>query len=112
MTAFDCPLIGIISSVRLHDMFYVQPLDRGTLSRSDGGIKVESKAVFDVKADSDTLLDHVDFLRIDASRRLDPAHRAEMGQFFTPQPVARLMASMFAKGAKKLTIIDPGAVIA
>jgi adenine-specific DNA-methyltransferase len=71
--------------------------------------KVESKAVFDVKADSDTLLDHVDFLRIDASRRLDPAHRAEMGQFFTPPPVARLMASMFTKGTKKLTIIDPGA---
>jgi len=71
--------------------------------------KVESKAVFDVKADSDTLLDHVDFLRIDASRRLDPAHRAEMGQFFTPPPVARLMASMFAERPKKLTVIDPGA---
>lgn len=71
--------------------------------------KVESKAVSDVEADSDTLLDHVDFLRIDASRRLDPDHRAEMGQFFTPPAVARLMASMFTERPQNLTIIDPGA---
>jgi len=71
--------------------------------------KVEAKAVFDVKPDSDTLLDHVDFLRIDASRRLDPDHRAEMGQFFTPPAVAKLMASMFAERPQNLTIIDPGA---
>ena len=71
--------------------------------------KVDPNGVFDVKADSDTLLDYVDFLRIDASRRLDQAHRAEMGQFFTPPPVARLMASMLAERPKKLTIIDPGA---
>lgn len=71
--------------------------------------KVDPDGVFDGKADSDTLLDHVDFLRIDASRRLDQAHRAEMVQFFTPPPVARLMASMLAERPKKLTIIDPGA---
>lgn len=71
--------------------------------------KVESKAPFEVKADSDTLLDHVDFLRIDASRRLDPDHRAKMGQFFTPPAVARLMASMFTERPQNLTIIDPGA---
>ena len=70
---------------------------------------VEPKAVLNVKANADTLLDRVDFSRIDASRRLDPAHRAEMGQFFTPSPVARLMASMFTKRPQKLTIIDPGA---
>jgi adenine-specific DNA-methyltransferase len=70
---------------------------------------VDSKAVFDVKVDSDTLLDQVDFLRIDASRRLDPAHRSEMGQFFTTPPVARLMASMFTERPQNLTIIDPGA---
>ncbi|MGD0953388.1 MAG: hypothetical protein ABR985_13515 [Methanotrichaceae archaeon] len=32
---------------------------------------VDSRAVLDVKADSDTLLNRVDFLRIDASIRLD-----------------------------------------
>lgn len=71
--------------------------------------QVESKAVFDVKADSETLLDRADFLRINASRRLDPAHRAERGQFFTPSSVARLMASMFTERPQNLTIIDPGA---
>lgn len=71
--------------------------------------KIEPKTVFDVPADSNTLIDLVDFFRIDASRKLDPVHRAEMGQFFTPPPVARLMASMFAERPQKLIIIDPGA---
>lgn len=70
---------------------------------------VEPKAVLNVKANADTLLDRVDFSRIDASRRIDQSHRSEMGQFFTPPPVAKLMASMFDERPQNLTIIDPGA---
>ncbi|WP_273278798.1 BsuBI/PstI family type II restriction endonuclease [Methanothrix soehngenii] len=70
---------------------------------------IESKAMLDVKACTDTLLDRADFLRIDATRKLNPTQKAEMGQFFTPSPVAKLMASMFTKKPQNLTILDPGA---
>jgi len=56
-----------------------------------------------------TLLEHVDFLRIDASRQLDASRRAEMGQFFTPPNVARLMVSMISKREQSLSILDAGA---
>lgn len=55
------------------------------------------------------LLEHADFFRLDASRRLDPKRRAEMGQYFTPTPTARLMASMFANRFSALRLLDAGA---
>ena len=36
----------------------------------------------------ETLLEHTDFLRVEASSMLDPDVRADMGQFLTPAPVA------------------------
>ncbi|CAG0991939.1 Type-2 restriction enzyme AplI [Myxococcaceae bacterium] len=58
---------------------------------------------------SSGLLDHADFFRVDASRRLDPGRRSEMGQFLTPAPVARFMASMFAARPDEIRLLDPGA---
>lgn len=55
------------------------------------------------------LLDQVDFFRLDASRRLDPSSRAAKGQFLTPPPVARLMASMFAATPRTARLLDAGA---
>src|SRR3989442_14449200 len=55
------------------------------------------------------LLEGVDFLRLDATRRLDPERRSEMGQFLTPAPTARLMASMFRLDADTYHLLDPGA---
>jgi len=33
--------------------------------------------------------------RLEASRKLDPQRRSALGQFMTPEPVARFMASLF-----------------
>ena len=37
----------------------------------------------------------VDNYRLEASRKLDPQRRSALGQFMTPEPVARFMASLF-----------------
>ena len=55
------------------------------------------------------LLDRVDLIRLDVGRRLDPARRAAMGQFFTPAPVARFMADMSEANGGEVRLLDPGA---
>ncbi|HEU5230356.1 MAG TPA: Eco57I restriction-modification methylase domain-containing protein, partial [Ktedonobacteraceae bacterium] len=60
------------------------------------------------KQDAD-LLDRVDFLRLDAGRKQDRNRQAELGQFFTPAPVARLMASMLTCRSSTVHILDAGA---
>jgi hypothetical protein len=56
-----------------------------------------------------SLLQRVDFLRLDAARRLDPARRAALGQFMTPPPAARFMASLFESRGPSLRLLDAGA---
>jgi adenine-specific DNA-methyltransferase len=56
-----------------------------------------------------TLLENVDFFRLDANRKLDPAKRIDFGQFMTPTPTARLMASMFRADFEEITLLDAGA---
>ncbi len=55
------------------------------------------------------LLESIERVRIEAGRALDPENRAAMGQFFTPAPVGRLMASMFGPAPKEVRLLDPGA---
>lgn len=55
------------------------------------------------------LVDNVDLVRIDASRRLDPSRQAEFGQFMTPAPTGRLLASMFEARGDRIRLLDPGA---
>jgi adenine-specific DNA-methyltransferase len=55
------------------------------------------------------LVDRVDLIRLDVGRRLDPAHRAAMGQFFTPAPIARFMANLAKPRAGHVRLLDPGA---
>lgn len=55
------------------------------------------------------LLDEVDRLRSRASGEIDPEQKCRMGQYFTPAPVARLMASMFSFRADIIRLLDPGA---
>lgn len=55
------------------------------------------------------LLERVDFLRLDASRHLEGSRKADLGQFLTPAPIARLMASMLACPQSEVRILDAGA---
>lgn len=55
------------------------------------------------------LLDKIEMLRIDATRRLNPATRSELGQFLTPMSVARLMASMLSNKEPEVQLLEPGA---
>ena len=59
--------------------------------------------------EQDELLDRVDLIRLDVGRRLDPARRAAMGQFFTPAPAARFMANLSEANGGEVRLLDPGA---
>lgn len=58
-----------------------------------------------------SLIERVDFFRLDASRRLNKEQREELGQFFTPSPVAEMMASLFETKSERVSILDAGAGI-
>lgn len=58
---------------------------------------------------NDELLDRVDLLSLDVGRRLTSERRAEMGQFFTPAPIARFMAEMCEVNGGEIRLLDPGA---
>src|SRR5271157_2975142 len=55
------------------------------------------------------LLERVEFLRLHANRRLNGTHKSDLGQFMTPAPVARLMASMLEGGREEIRLLDAGA---
>ena len=59
----------------------------------------------------DSLLPSVEAFRKEASLRLDPRRRIQMGQFLTPGPVATFMAGMFDCKRPLVRILDPGAGI-
>ncbi len=50
-----------------------------------------------------------EFYRIDASLKLDPKKRPVLGQYMTPVPIGRFMASLFSDLTGDLRILDPGA---
>lgn len=62
--------------------------------------------------DSAPIVD-LEYRRKAATKHLDASHRSTFGQFFTPAPVARFMASLVdvKKGRKPVQILDPGAGI-
>ncbi len=53
----------------------------------------------------------VDSLRLQASRAYTNQRKSDLGQFFTPSAIARLMASMFTPGSKDIRLLDAGAGI-
>lgn len=56
------------------------------------------------------LAQSTDYYRLDAASRLDPKKRSALGQFMTPIPIARFMASLFDEFAgKKISLLDAGA---
>jgi len=50
-----------------------------------------------------------DFYRLDASLKLDPKRRSGLGQYMTPAPIGRFMASLFGDVSGDIQVLDPGA---
>jgi adenine-specific DNA-methyltransferase len=55
------------------------------------------------------LLERIEFFRLDANRGLEEKRKVALGQFMTPAPVARFMASMLEGGQDELHLLDAGA---
>jgi adenine-specific DNA-methyltransferase len=54
----------------------------------------------------------IDISRRNATEQLDQVKRSELGQFFTPYPIARFMASLFhVNGKSDVSLLDAGAGI-
>lgn len=51
----------------------------------------------------------IDDIRLTVSAKLDPERRVQFGQFMTPWPIARFMASMFQSWPSEMSLLDPGA---
>ncbi len=59
----------------------------------------------------DNALHQVDTFRLDVNKQLDPHQKIEFGQFLTPMPIARLMASMLECHEPIVSLLDPCAGI-
>lgn len=57
------------------------------------------------------ILEYIDFLRMDASRKISENKKSKLEQYFSSASLARLMASMFEFKGKEIRILDPGAGI-
>lgn len=57
------------------------------------------------------LSEQVDLLRLNANRTLKASHKAAMGQFLTPMPIACFMAAMLQQHTPTVHILDAGAGI-
>lgn len=56
-----------------------------------------------------SLIDRAEERRVRESADREATHRGELGQFFTPAPIAALLAGMFDVPAGPLRVLDPGA---
>ncbi len=55
------------------------------------------------------LAETTDFVRVAASLKLDSKRRAALGQYLTPLPIGRFMASLFSATHGDVRVLDPGA---
>ena len=53
--------------------------------------------------------DTAEFYRVDASLKLDPKRRSGLGQYMTPAPIGRFVASLFSGFSADVRLLDPGA---
>ena len=51
----------------------------------------------------------VDFYRVDTSLKLDTERRTALGQYMTPAPIGRFLASLFSVTREDPCVLDPGA---
>ena len=55
------------------------------------------------------LSETAEFYRIAAALKLDPTRRSGLGQYMTPAPIGRFMASLFTDVSGDMQVLDPGA---
>ncbi len=55
------------------------------------------------------LTETAEFYRIAAALKLDPQRRSGLGQYMTPAPIGRFMASLFTDTSGDVRVLDPGA---
>ena len=55
----------------------------------------------------DDMLHLVDTYRLEVNKKLDSHQKTELGQFLTPMPIARLMASMLTCQELAVSLLDP-----
>lgn len=55
-----------------------------------------------------SILEQVDLLRIKANSELNSKRRSSLGQYFTPSPICRYMASLFHNISGTVKLLDPG----
>lgn len=55
------------------------------------------------------LVDEVEARRVQESDRRDASQRGSLGQYFTPAPIAKLLAGMFEVPRGDVRVLDPGA---
>jgi len=55
-----------------------------------------------------SVLEQVDLLRIKANSGLNPKTKSSLGQFFTPAPVCKFIASLFTNIGGQVSLLDPG----
>src|SRR6185437_16450539 len=77
----------------------------------DGIISVEVSDVLTAGgvSEADMLLDRVNLLRLATSLQLDKHRKAELGQYFTPAPIAEFRASLAKMESSEIHILDAGA---
>ena len=51
----------------------------------------------------------LDQVRLEANRHLNPERKAELGQFMTPESVAKFMAGLFSQRMGAIRLLDAGA---
>ncbi|MCX6628218.1 MAG: Eco57I restriction-modification methylase domain-containing protein [Candidatus Solibacter sp.] len=51
----------------------------------------------------------LDQVRLEANRQLNPERKAELGQFMTPESVAKFMAGLFSQRTGAIRLLDAGA---
>lgn len=54
-------------------------------------------------------LEHIDFFRVDVTRKITPERKAILGQFLTPVPLARFIASLLRCETPDVVLLDAGA---
>lgn len=62
-----------------------------------------------LKISEDELLSSAEIIRLKSTDKLDTNRQKENSQYFTPLPIARLMASMVSLNRRTIDILDPGA---